>query len=192
MEVMDALLRRRSVRKYTSDPVSDEILEDILKAGVCAPSAVNRQPWYFVAIRSREQMDLLMAVMDYVSQKIEPGLKQRFKNYPDVVQETTAFIRRLGSAPVCILAFRFRPDESDAALGEVQSIAAAIENILLAAVGKGLGGCWLTAPVEAGIGNQLRDTFAPGKGPLVAMLTIGYPEAIPPPPARKSGRYVII
>ena len=73
-----------------------------------------------------------------------------------------------------------------------QSVAAAIENMLLSATEKGLGSCWLTAPVEAGAGDQLREAFAPGKGELVALLTLGYPEVIPEMPKRKQGRYVIL
>ena len=53
---------------------------------------------------------------------------------------------------------------------------------MLAAVEKGLGGCWLTAPLEAAVGDELRELFAPGKGPLVAMLTIGYPAQNPKAP----------
>ena len=74
----------------------------------------------------------------------------------------------------------------------VQSIAAAMENILLAAVDRGLGCCWMTAPIETGTGDLLRDLFAPGKGSLVAVLTIGHPARVPKAPARKEGRYIIL
>lgn len=192
MELMDVILQRRSVRRYEPAPVPDELLEELLEAGLYAPSAVNRQPWYFVVIRSKEQMDKLVETMDYVSQRIEPNLKRRFERHPEVVKDTTAFVRRLGGAPVCILAFRLKPDDVDDALSTTQSIAAAIENILLAAVDKGLGGCWLTAPVEARVGEQLRDIFAPDKGTLVAMMTLGYPAQTPKAPLRRDGRYIMI
>lgn len=192
MELMDAICQRRSVRKYEETPVPDEVLQEVLEAGLYAPSAVNRQPWFFVVIRSKEQMDKLTETMNYVSQAIEPNLKRRFENHPEVVKDTTAFVRRLGGAPVCILAFRLKPDDVDDALSTTQSVAAAIENILLAAVDKGLGGCWLTAPVEAKVGEQIRETFAPDRGALVAMVTLGYPAQTPKMPPRRDGRYIMI
>lgn len=192
MELSQAILSRRSIRSYESTPVSDEVLEELLEAGIWAPSAVNLQPWYFVAIRSREQLQKLTEIMGVVSQRIEPNLKERFAKHPAVVEETTRFVRQMGGAPVCVLAFQYKPnyDKTDSSI--VQSVAAAIENIMLTAVEKGLGGCWLTAPLEAAVGSELRDMFAPGKGPLVAMLTIGYPAQDPKAPARKNGRYIII
>ena len=192
MELSQAILSRRSIRSYESTPVCDEVLEELLEAGIWAPSAVNLQPWYFVAIRSREQLQKLTEIMGVVSQRIEPNLKERFAKHPAVVEETTRFVRQMGGAPVCVLAFQYKPnyDKTDSSI--VQSVAAAIENIMLTAVEKGLGGCWLTAPLEAAVGSELRDMFAPGKGPLVAMLTIGYPAQDPKAPARKNGRYIII
>lgn len=192
MELSQAISSRRSIRSYEGTPVSDEVLEELLEAGTWAPSAVNLQPWYFVAIKSKEQMQKLAGIMGTVSERIEPNLKERFLKHPAVVEETTRFIRQMGGAPVCILVFQYKPNYNKTDSSIVQSVAAAIENILLTAVEKGLGGCWLTAPVEAAVGDELRDLFAPGKGSLVAMLTIGYPAQSPKAPARKGGRYIIV
>ena len=50
MNAMECLLTRRSIRKYKSDPIPRETLEEILAAACCAPSAINMQHWYFVVI----------------------------------------------------------------------------------------------------------------------------------------------
>lgn len=192
MELSHIISSRRSIRAYEDKLISDEILKELLEAGTWAPSAVNLQPWYFVAIKSKEQMKKLAEIMGIVSQRVEPNLKERFAKHPAVVEETTRFIRRMGNAPVCILAFQYKPNYDNTDSSITQSVAAAIENILLTAVDKGLGGCWLTAPIEATVGDELRDMFAPGKGALVAMLTIGYPAQTAKTPARKDGRYIII
>lgn len=192
METRDAILSRRSVRVYQERPISDADLEEIMQAGMYAPSAVNYQPWYFVVVRSPERMQELVRVMGEVSAKIEPGLRERFAKHPAVVEETTRFVRQLGGAPVCVLAFELKTDYQKTAATIVQSVAAAIENILLAAADKGIGSCWLTAPVEADMSNALRDSFAPGKGELVAIMTLGYPAHEPKIPPRKDGRYIII
>lgn len=192
MELKDVIYGRRSIRSYEDRPVSDSDLEEILQAGLEAPSAVNYQPWYFVVIRSKEAMETLTEVMGRVSTTMEPSLRERFEKHMEVVTETTRFLRQMGGAPVCILAFQLKPDYPKSESTIVQSVSAAIENILLTAVDKGLGGCWLTAPLEAGMSDELRDAFAPGKGDLVALLTIGYPAVTPKEPARKAGRYIMI
>ena len=69
---------------------------------------------------------------------------------------------------------------------------ASIENMLLSAAAKGIGSCWLTAPVEGGKANAFRELYAPDKGKLVALITFGYPAANPKAPRRKEGRYIII
>ena len=155
IDVKEAVLSRRSIRAYEDRPIRREDLEDILEAGMYAPSAVNFQPWYFVAIQNPEDMKRLLQIMGQVSQKIRPALEERFSKHPEIVEETSQFIRQM-------------------------------------AAGKGIGSCWLTAPVETGMGQELRDTFAPEAGRMAALLTFGYPARIPKAPARKEGRYIIL
>ena len=192
MDVKEAVLSRRSIRAYEDRPIRREDLEDILEAGMYAPSAVNFQPWYFVAIQNPEDMKRLLQIMGRVSQKIRPALEERFSKHPEIVEETSQFIRQMGGAPVCILAFQYKRDYPKSESTIAQSIGAAIENMLLTAAGKGIGSCWLTAPVETGMGQELRDTFAPEAGRMAALLTFGYPARIPKAPARKEGRYIIL
>lgn len=192
METRENILSRRSIRNYLPTPVSKEDLQEILEAGTWAPSALNLQPWYFVAIQSKEELAKMSEIMERVADRLEPSLKARFANAPAVVDETTTFIRNLGGAPVYILAFQLKPDYENKADMINLSIGAALENILLAAHDKGLATCWLTAPVETLIGDELRDMFAPGKGSLVALVTLGYPAKEAKAPRRKEGRFTII
>lgn len=192
METRENILTRRSIRKYLDKPVSKEDLKEILEAGTWAPSGVNLQPWYFVAIHSKEQLEKMNEIMACVSERLEPSLKARFANAPAVIDETLTFVKSLGGAPVYILVFQLKPDYENKADMINLSIGAAIENILLAAHDKGLGTCWLTAPVETQVGDQLRDMFAPGKGSLIALVTLGYPEKKSRAPKRKDGRFTII
>ena len=85
MNTMDAILARRSVRSYTSEPIPDEVLSEILEAGLYAPSAVDLQPWYFVAVKSEDAMRRLLQIMADVSEKMRPVLEARFANNPEVV-----------------------------------------------------------------------------------------------------------
>ncbi len=116
MEVLDAILTRRSIRKFTSDPVSEEILTQLLKAAMAAPSSKNEQPWVFVIIDDRHLLDGIPSFHPYA-----------------------AMIRQ---APVAILTCadprRFLSEEI-----WIQDCAAATQNMLLAAHGLGLGAVWL-------------------------------------------------
>ena len=50
MDAMDAILKRRGIRKYTKQPIPDKIIKELLEAAVSAPSAGNQQPWHFIII----------------------------------------------------------------------------------------------------------------------------------------------
>ena len=191
MDTLECLVTRRSVRKYKPDPIPRQELEEILAAAACAPSAVNLQPWYLVAICSPEGMAEFRDTMRQVAVKTRPELEARFASHPQVIRETESFLVSLGGAPVCVLAFLQKdgyPDRDSV----VQSAAAAVENLLLAAWSKGIGSCWMTAPVSTGFGPALRDRFAPGKGELVAAVALGYPDQTPKMPKRRAGRCVFL
>ena len=192
MNTIENIKTRRSIRNYLDKPISKEDLLDILEAGTWAPSAVNLQPWYFVAIQSKEELAKMSDVMQRVADGILPTLKTRFAAAPTVVDETYEFVRGLGNAPVYVLAFQLKPDYHQAGDSVNLSIGAAIENMLLAAHEKGIGSCWLTAPVEAGVSKEIQEMFALGHGELVALITFGYPAKEAVAPKRKEGRYRII
>ena len=208
MDFKDIIKNRRSIRSYEDKPVSDEDLKEILEAGTYAPSAVDLQPWYFVAVKSPEGLEKIRKIMSKVSDDCAPALKERFSAFPQVADESIKFIRMLGGAPVVILAFLNKPGLTKTDAPMVESVSAALENILLAATAKGLGSCWLTAPLqdsnndsgkcwlvpaeEGENSKALREAFAPDKGELIAIVTLGYSKMTPKAPKRKEGRYVIV
>ena len=191
MDTLECLLTRRSVRKYKPDPIPREELEEILAAAACAPSAVNLQPWYLAAVCSQEGMAAFRDIMREVAVKTRPELEERFAAHPQVIRETESFLVSLGGAPACVLVFLQKPSYPDRD-NVIESAAAAVENLLLAAWAKGIGSCWMAAPVSTGYGPALRDRFAPGKGELVAAVALGYPDQAPRMPKRKPGRAVIL
>ena len=66
METRDAIYGRRSIRKYTDEPVSDEDLMEVINAGLMAPSGINLQPWYFVVVKSDEKLKELAQITGQV------------------------------------------------------------------------------------------------------------------------------
>ena len=192
METREALAGRRSVRLYRKDlPVSQEDLTAILDSACMAPSAINLQHWYFVVLRSAEAMSDFKAIMRRVSDKFHPILKDRFAKNPETIRDTETFLNSLGGAPVCILAFFLKNDYPDRD-GAMQSVSAALENLMLAAWDRGLGTCWMSAPQRMGFGPEIQERCAPGKGEFVAAVTLGYPEKVGPMPRRREGRYTIV
>ena len=63
--VLENIHSRKSVRQYTSEPVSESDIQTILKAAMAAPSAVNFQPWRFVVVTEREQLDAMAEILPY-------------------------------------------------------------------------------------------------------------------------------
>ena len=191
MELMEAITTRRSVRRYRNDPVPRNILEEVLEAACWAPSADNVQPWYFVALTKKGDIERMRSTLERVSEELRPHLEEIFPRHPHVVGETTAFLRNLGGAPVYVLVFMQQIYDEKRHPPMLESVSAAIQNLLLAAHERGLGTCWVNALTSLGYGNALRETFAPNKGNFVGVISLGYPDQKPRTPSRKPGRWVI-
>lgn len=116
-DFMDILFKRRSIRKFTEEPVSEVELTRLLEAGMAAPTAMNAQPWEFVVITDNK-----------VLQKLRDTLFFGKYNHP-------AAIAVCGSMRVA----KFKSAEKF----WVQDCSAATENILLAATAMGLGTVWI-------------------------------------------------
>lgn len=115
MDALEALYTRRSIRKYTDEPISDEDLESILKAAMLAPSARNERPWHFVVIRDRSRCDMMSKGAPYW------GMAATAQALVIVCGDTTQ-------------------GKGDAFW--VQDCAAALENLLVAARAKNIGTVW--------------------------------------------------
>jgi nitroreductase len=149
METLDAIFTRRSIRKYKNKEIPGEILENILKAGMFAPSARNEQPWHFLVVTDRELLDRLMKAHPYASM--------------------------LAEAPMAILVCADTDLEKSKGYWPVDC-SAATQNIRLAAHTGGLGSVWLgvyprTERMEA-ISTifSLRSNIQP-----FALIALGYP-----------------
>lgn len=191
MDCMKAIYDRRSIRKYKDQGIPDEVLTEILEAGTMAPSGMNLQHWHFVMLRSKEKLSECYSLMGEVSERFRPILENRFAKNPHIIQETEIFLTGLGGAPACMLAFLSKK-EYNGAMPAISGVAAAIQNMLLAAHEKGIGSCWITAPVVSELQRGFESRFAPDKGQFIAMVTFGYPDEEPAAPPRRNGKYELI
>ena len=155
--VIDIIRSRRSVREFLDRPVEDELIANILDAGRWAPSGLNNQPWHFVVVRDREITGSLAGCTRYSS----------------IVH----------SAPLLIAVFLDQDVMYDHTK-DVQACGAAIQNMLLAAHGMGLGAVWLGEILNQK--DEVRDILdTPGSLELMAVVAIGYPAV---GSSRSSGR----
>lgn len=190
MELTEIIRKRRSVRKYRDEKVPRKLLEELLETACWAPSAENAQPWYFAALTSEEALQELQETMERVADDMKIHLEDLLPKHPRIVGQTTDFLRRLGGAPVCILVF-LQEDYGPLRDSMLESAAAAIQTLLLAAKERDLGTCWINAATHLGYGPALQELYAPDKGELVSIVTLGYPERTPIAAGRKPDRWVI-
>lgn len=171
---------RRSLRRYESRPVSDDILQSILTAATWAPSAHNRQPWRFVVIRSTDVKERLAQAM---GARLRRDLEQDHVPASVIDRDVMRSYERLTSAPVVVMVClsmmdmdRYgdkRRDGHEWTMA-VQSTAMAGQNLLLMAHAYGLGACWMCAPlfcpdaVRAAL--DLPEDWQPQ-----GLITMGYP-----------------
>jgi len=158
MDAMRAILTRRSIRKYTAQPVPDAVVTDLLKAAMSAPSASNQQPWQFVVINDRQVLDEI----------------------PDI----HAHSKMLKEAALAVLVCGDQRLEKSKGFW-VQDCSAATQNLLLAAHATGLGAVWLGIyPREERVADfQKKFGLPEGVIPL-ALISIGYPAEEKPPSNR--------
>ncbi len=149
MDAYEAIMTRRSIRAYTAQPVGEDLIKELLAAAMSAPSASNRQPWYFVVITERRQLDALTTILPYGQM-----LKQ---------------------APLAIVVCGDRERQPMDGYW-AQDCSAATENLLLAAHARGLGAVWLGVyPREERIQGISRMLGLPEQVTPMAVLSIGYP-----------------
>ncbi len=186
-ECLERIIKeRRSHRFFLDKPVEREKIEKILELAMWAPSAMNRQQWFFVVVGG-ERLKKLISTIQKGYEYILPRLQRFFADKPKVIKLTEQFFRTLGNAPVAIFAY-YTPTGDDFA--DLQSVAAAVQNMILAAHALGLGSCWMTGPVH--VEEEINRELGITDKKLVAVIPIGYPAKKPPvPPRRDTDRKVV-
>ena len=190
MEVMEAIYGRRSIRKFTDEKIPRDVLEELLDAASWAPSGQNLQPWFLLALTQDSDLAWVFSELGTSAFSHRKHLESRFKNHPEVVEETLEFMRAMGGARTVVLAFLYKPDYSEEDLPScIESVAAALQTLCLAAYDKGIATCWVEEFKK--LDEQARARFCPDKGPLLGGVVLGYPAMEARPIRRKPGRIEI-
>ena len=185
------LRTRRSIRRFTAEPVPDTVVDSILETATYAPSAHDRQPWRFVVVKSPAAKAKLAGA---VTGKFQVDMRRAGVVETKIQERVERTIRRTNEAPVIILLCRDvtrvdpQPDEvakdAEALMGR-HSVAVAGLQLLLAAHAEGLGGTWICwpvfAPAEVAAALDLPPEWEPQ-----GMIFLGHADETPEAPKRAS------
>jgi nitroreductase len=183
MDVFEAIAQRRSIRTFKDTPIPKEVLLKILEAGTQAPSGKNAQPWRFVVVQGDKRADMVRVMREGIANLKAQGIDTGSAPWTAKVME---------QAPVTVFVFNaevegLNPEKPIPALTwelvNVQSIGAAIQNMLLAAQAQGVGSLWIGDIFMAypELCAWLEETHE-----LVAAVSFGYPDEHPPARPRRS------
>jgi coenzyme F420-0:L-glutamate ligase/coenzyme F420-1:gamma-L-glutamate ligase len=176
----DPILERRSVRRYSDEPIPPELIRRVMTAACAAPSAHNRQPWRFVVISSPDSKQALAKAM---GARLANDRRRDGDDPSSIAGDVERSRARLVGAPLLVLVC-LTMEDMDAYPDErrrnaeytmaVQSVAMAGQNLLIASQREGLGSCWLCAPlfcpdVPVGIYDLPSHWLPQG------LITLGYP-----------------
>ena len=182
MNTLDAIAARRSIRKFKDIPIPEEMLQTILEAGIQAPSACNRQPWQFIIVQGEKKVKMLRIMRDRIARDKARGEDIGSSEWSAHVME---------EAPVTVFVFNpegLRPwrkhtvEQMFMDVLDIQSIGAAIQNMLLAAEDQGLGSLWIC---DVFIAYKKLCKWLGEKGELIAAVSFGYADESPAARPRK-------
>jgi nitroreductase len=147
MDMFQAIKTRRSIRKFTDEHVSDEMVNKIIEAGIWAPSGLNNQPWKFAIVRN--------------------------DNMKESISKLTHYTKIVLGANVLIAVF-LDTEESYNRTKDVMSVGACIQNMLLYIHSEGLGAVWLGEILNNR--DRVRDLVRGSQEhELMAVIALGYP-----------------
>ena len=154
MELKDVLLKRRSVRKFTEEPVNDEMIEELLHAAMSGPSACNRRPWEFYVITNPQKLEELKGASRFTKM----------------------------ASPLAIVVCGNMSQALPLKMSEywIQDCSAATENILLRVTDLGLGAVWCGIHPQKKAEEKMRKMLGiPNSQIPLNLIFIGYPAEEP-------------
>jgi len=182
MDAIHIIAARRSIRRFKDTPLPADVLEQILNAAIQAPSGKNRQPWRFFIVQRDKRAEMVRVMRE--------GMAEARARGEDLGSgEGSASI--MEQAPVTV--FIFNPhgmhpwlahsiDQNFQDVVNIQSIGAAIQNMLLAALDLGVGSLWICDVFYAY--EELR-LWLGAEGQMIAAVALGYADECPDPRPRK-------
>jgi len=192
MDFWDVILRRRSVRKFEHEGIPENAIEEIIKAATVAPSGSNAKNWHFIVVKDASVRESLRSVVkkkigDLVSRMKSQRARDEFLGYSkyftffaDAPAVIAVVMKKYDSLSVRMIQ-KYGDSGTASSTAGVQNVAAAIENMLLAATAMGLGSCWMTGPLIAK--KELERILGVAQPDnLLALVPVGVPKGEVPGP----------
>ncbi len=200
----EAIEKRRSIRKFKSDPVPDEYINELLDAARLAPSGCNAQPWRFRIVKDKEQkLQLANAAYQQMFIANAPVVIVCCADIQGYINGMVSGIQDLGKINAVegriINILNKRADQMETQLKTMNkeqlgsriafNVAIAVEHMVLRALDFGLGTCWIRLIEE----QKVREIFGWDDNIfVVALLPVGYPDESPLPRKRLTIEQILI
>lgn len=156
MNVYEAICKRRTVRRFSQEPIPLEILDKLINAARLAPSAANLQPNEYIVVTEPDLLNQVFSTLRWAGYIVPKG-------NPSPGERPIAYIIVL-------------TNNKKTKMSGVSDVAAAIENILLAALEEGIGSCWLGS-IEREVLQKI--LVIPGYCSIDSVIALGYPQESP-------------
>lgn len=190
VKMISAIYDRRSIRKFIDKPISEKDMTDIIQSGIKAPSSKNRQPWKFIVIQGNAKEEMLKNFRQGIEREESVSTllsqsKQHItaaKHTIDIMAEAPVIVFVVNSLGKSIME-KLSTEERVYEICIIQSISAAIQNMLLAATEKGIGSLWIC---DIYFAYSELCKWLDSDGQLIAAIAFGYPNEFPKERPRKN------
>lgn len=181
MNTLEAIASRRSIRRFRKEPLPRDLVERVLAATVQAPSAKNYQPWRLVVLEGERNDRLARMMLEAADRLKKEGIG---------IGSLEGTARAMLGAPLTVVVFNVSPPpevpeeaHDDWHWVMTQSTGGAIQTMLLAAHELGLGSLWICDILYAAC--EVKEWLGHPNDPIVAAVTLGYPDESPGPRPRR-------
>jgi nitroreductase len=184
-ETIQTLLTRRSIRKYKPEQFPDEVMQQILEAGLNAPSAMGRQPWHLVVVRGHDKIAA-------VDSEVKAATARMSDNpYKDFVGSASYTINY--HAPTFVIV---SGDTTLSPRNAPFDCALLLGNMFLAAHALGIGSCWINQlnvlNDEPGFRKYITQLGIPAENHIFGCACFGYADGPHPAPAKRKENTVVM
>lgn len=190
---LTTIYQRRSIRQFQDKPIDDALIHAILDSANQAPSAHNQQSWKFIVVRGQKKQQLAHLVSEHSSDFPKPS-SSILRMAARSIVNAPVVIAVMNTGTLITHGTDLFKVEKDMAYDffrtmEIQSSAAAVENLLLAATSLGLASVWLG--ILFLIKDEVLTFLGEAKGEFMAVIPVGYPLKSHKAPNKKALEYVV-
>lgn len=155
MQLSEALYRRRSIHEFEKYQMSLQDINEIIKAGICAPSAKNRQPWFFHILYDEQPKIKFVKSMQHGVEELKLKYQQKNISRPDIEGAKETIKSMENASAIILVTYQKKYMSSfedgvcwtlsakDIEVTDILSVGAAIQNMLLKATDMGYGTLWV-------------------------------------------------